>query len=228
MSDELIRCLILGGGGHARVLIDTIQASAVARIAAVLDPDRSLWGQTLLGVPILGGDERIPELMRQGIRHFVVGLGGVGDNQPRRQLFEQGVAHGLTPLTVRHPSAVCSPKATIGAGSVLYPAAVVNAGAMVGRNVIVNTGAIVEHDCVISDHAHIATGAALGGAVQVGAGAHIGCGATVRQGIAIGEAAVVGAGAVVVRDVAPRTIVVGVPARPTHERSLASVGGRGS
>ena len=226
MSGEPIRCLILGGGGHARVLIDAIQAGAAVTISGVLDADRSLWGQTLLGVPILGGDTLIPELMRQGIRHFAVGLGGVGDNQPRRRLFELGVAHGLIPLTIRHPSAACSPTAAIGAGSVLYPSAVVNAGSALGVNVIVNTGAIIEHDCIVGDHAHVATGAVLGGAVRVGAGAHIGCGATIRQGIAIGEAAVVGAGAVVVRDVLPHTVVVGVPARALRERSLASAGGQ--
>ena len=44
-------------------------------------------------------------------------------------------------------------------------------------------------------------------------GASIGSGATIMCGVTIGERAVVGAGAVVTRDVAPRTTVVGNPAR---------------
>ena len=44
-------------------------------------------------------------------------------------------------------------------------------------------------------------------------GARVGGGATLLPGIEIGEEAFVGAGAVVTRDVPPRTLVVGSPAR---------------
>lgn len=171
----------------------------------------------MLGVPIPGGDELLPGLVRKGVTCFVVGVGAVGNNQPRRQLFELGLAHGLTPLTVQHPSAIRSEWARVGAGSVLFPAAVVNAGATVGANVIINSGAIVEHDCIIGDHAHIASGARLASTVRVGVGAHVGAGATVLQCRSIGDDAVVGAGAVVVKDVPPRSVVVGVPARVVRQ-----------
>jgi len=211
---QRIYCVVLGGGGHARVLIDSLQFQQNVELYAVLDSDRSLWGKMLLEVPILGGDEMLPEVKRQGVTHFVVGLGGTGNNQPRRKLFESAVALGLIPLTVVHPSAVCSRRARLGEGCVLYPAVVVNAGATLGINVIVNTGAIVEHDCVVGDHVHVATGARLAGTVKIGALAHIGAGATVVHCISIGEGAVVGAGATVVKDVPPHIVVAGVPARP--------------
>ncbi len=211
-ADKTDLCVVLGGGGHASVLIESLKASSIG-VYAVLDKDSSLWGCDLMGVPILGGDDLLPQLVREGVTRFVVGVGAIGDNRIRRQLFESGVAHGLRPLTVYHPSAICSVSAQVGAGSVLCPAAVVNARAVLGVNVIVNTGAIVEHDCVIGDHVHIATGASLSGTVRVGNGAHIGAGSTVRQCISIGEGATLGAGAVVVKDVEPWTVVVGVPAR---------------
>lgn len=213
-AGSAILCVILGGGGHARVLIDSLLSSGAATPVAALDRDRSLWGNRILGIPVTGSDDLIPEVVRQGVTHFVVGVGAVGDNEPRRRLFDLGRFHSLTALTVQHPSAVCSRWAKVGAGSVLFPLAIVNAGSIVGDNVIVNSGAIVEHDCEIGDHVHVATGARLTSATRVGTGAHIGAGATIRQGISIGEWAVVGAGAVVVADVPPRTTVVGVPARP--------------
>ncbi len=213
------RCLILGAGGHARVLIDALQASGMATPVALLDADRSLWGTTLLGVPVVGGDDRLSTLTKDGITHFLVGLGSVGDCRPRRRLYELGLAHGLRPLrALVHPSAVCSRWATVGEGTVVYPASVINAGAVIGVNGIINTGAIVEHDCTIGDHAHVATGATLCGGVQVGAGAHIGAGATVRQGLMIGDEAIVGAGAVVVSHVAAGLVVAGVPARRVLRR----------
>ena len=212
------RCVILGGGGHARVLIDCLQTSGVAEPYAILDSDPSKKGKELLGIPILGGDDLLPQLAGRGVTHFVVGLGSTGDNRPRQHLFERGLSHHLEPLTVIHPSAVCSKEAKIGRGSQLFPRSVVNAGSEVGENVIVNSGAIVEHDCLIGDHTHIATGAQLASAVRVGKGAHIGIGASVKQGVTIGEGAVVGAGAVVVKDVLPHVVVIGVPAHPQSER----------
>lgn len=210
------RCVILGGGGHARLIIDCLKESGAAVPMAVLDSDRALWGKDLLGVPVKGGDDLLAAMAKTKGLRFVVGLGGVGDNGPRARLFALGLSRGLKPLTVIHPSAVLSRSAVVGEGSVLAPGAIVNAAAVLGRNVIVNSGAIVEHDCVVRDHAHVATGAVLASTVRVGAGAHIGAGAVVRQGLTIGEDAVVAAGAAVVKDVAPRSVVGGVPARPLN------------
>jgi phosphonate metabolism protein (transferase hexapeptide repeat family) len=57
-----------------------------------------------------------------------------------------------------------------------------------------------------------------GNRVTIGHDVWIGHGATILPGVSIGNGAVVGAGAVVSRDVAPYTIVGGVPARPIRER----------
>jgi sugar O-acyltransferase (sialic acid O-acetyltransferase NeuD family) len=216
------RCIILGAGGHARVLIDCMRGSGVVQIHGILDPDEERWGQTMYEVPILGGDELIAQIAGEGVKYFTVGLGSTGSSEARQRLFSLGQSQGLLPLTVIHPACIYSGSATIGPGSQLLAGSIVNAGAVIGKNVIINTGAIVEHDCRVEDHAHIATGARLAGTVHVGAGAHIGVGAAVRQGITIGESAVVGAGAAVVKDVPPWTVVVGVPARVL--RSVQRIG----
>jgi sugar O-acyltransferase (sialic acid O-acetyltransferase NeuD family) len=206
-------CVILGGGGHAQVLLDCIQASGMAKPLAILDTDQSRWGQTLLGVSIMGGDDLLPELKQRGVKYFVVGLGSTGDNAPRKRLFELGLGNDLYPMTVVHPSAFCSTWAKVAGGAQLLPGSIVNAGATLGANVIVNSGAIVEHDCCVSDHSHVGPGARLGANVHVKEKAHIGLGACVRQGLCIGQNSIVGVGAVVVNDVPDDVVVVGVPAR---------------
>jgi UDP-perosamine 4-acetyltransferase len=207
-------CVILGGGGHARALLDILRSNSAATPFAVLEAEPARWGQEVHGVPVLGGDDLLAALVADGrVNCFVVGLGGVGDNRPRQRLFELGLAAGLTPLTLIHPRAICSPWSVIGEGSQLLPGCIINTDAHIGRNVVVNCGAVVEHDCEIGDHVHIATGAMLAGHVQVGAGSHIGVGAAVRQSLRIGRSAVVGAGAAVVQDVPDHVVVVGVPAR---------------
>lgn len=206
-------CVILGGGGHAGTLIDIIQITGIAELHAVLDRDSSRWGQDLLGVPILGDDELLPEMVNEGITHFAVGIGSTGNNRPRERLYQLGCSHKLKPLTIVHPSVFCSKQAAIGTGCQLLPGSIINAHATLGRNVIVNSGAIVEHDCVIGDHVHIASGAVLASTIRAARLAHIGPGATIKQLISIGESAVVGAGAVVVHDVPDHVVVGGVPAR---------------
>jgi len=212
-------CVILGGGGHARVLIDCIQMIGRIKLVGILEHDRTRWGQELMNIPILGGDDLLAEISARGVNCFVVGVGGTGNNQPRQRLYDMGLANHLKPLTIVHPAAVCSRWAKVGAGSQLLPGSIINAGAVIGMNVIVNSGAIVEHDCVVGNHVHIATGAKLASTVRVGDGAHIGAGATVRQCLTIGERAIIGAGAVVVKDVVADTVVAGVPARPLRREN---------
>ena len=212
-----IKVVGLGAGGHAKVVIEILRSHKSYELIGLLDPKPQLQGRSVLGVPVLGGDDLLAVLKRDGVCHFFVGLGSIGDTRPRQRLFELAMKYGMKPVDAIHSQAIISPSAVLGEGVTIMAVAVINACAHLGVNVIVNTGAIVEHDCVIGDHVHIATSAQLASTVQVGAGVHIGAGATVRQCITIGEGAIVGAGAVVIKDVPLHTVVVGVPACPLHE-----------
>jgi sugar O-acyltransferase (sialic acid O-acetyltransferase NeuD family) len=215
---EEIRCVVLGGGGHGAVIIDILIASKAVVPIAVVDRDSALWGTTVLDVPVIGGDEKLADLAENGATSFVIGVGSTGKATPRQRLFKLALKAGLQAQTLCHPTAFVSKLAQLGQGAVVAAMAAVNTRATVGANVIINTGAIVEHDCVLGDHVHIATGAKLAGGVVVGDSAHIGAGAIVKEGIYIGADAIVGAGAVVIRDVAPKTTVVGVPAALLKKR----------
>jgi sugar O-acyltransferase (sialic acid O-acetyltransferase NeuD family) len=206
------RVLILGGGGHAKGLIEILRLLEPHDELAIADPRLEL-GDTVLGVSVIGGDDILAAAIARGYMAFAVGVGGVGDNRPRARLFDQGIAAGLMPLTVVHPSAMISPSAQLGPGAQCMPGAIIGANAVLGANVIINSGAIVEHDCQVDDHAHIATGAILAGAVHVEAFSHIGAGAIVRQGLSIGAAALVAAGAIVTKPVLAGTTVRGVAAQ---------------
>src|SRR5439155_15237390 len=169
-----MRAIGIGAGGHAKVLLEALQLRGEVEVVGLLDSDHRLHGTTILGVRVLGGDEMLDKIHRDGVDHAFIGLGGTGDNEPRKRVFEVARKSGFQLLNVIHPSAVLSPNASLGVGSSLCPASVVGAGAKIGDDVIVNSGAVVEHDCVVGDHAHIASGAVLAGGVIVGEGAHVG------------------------------------------------------
>jgi UDP-perosamine 4-acetyltransferase len=204
-------CVVLGGGGHAKGVVDILLREGKVRPVAVTDSRRKKGG--VLGVPIVGDDGALPGLRKKGTRAFIVGVAGVPDNRPRAAVFRKGVVAGLTPVTAIHPSASVARSASLGPGTVVMAQAAINPDSVIGDNVIVNTRAVVEHDVRIADHAHVCPGAVLCGGVVVGEGAFVGAGAVVIQGVRIGAWAVVGAGATVIRDVPDGGCVVGVPAR---------------
>jgi UDP-perosamine 4-acetyltransferase len=210
LSDALSgrHVLIIGAGGHAKVLIEAVRAAGgeVAGLVAPAPP-----GTRVLGAAILGDDDVLERLRAGGLRDAAL---GIGDNRVRLALAARLEALGFVLPAIVHPAAYLAPSAVLGPGAVVLQRAAVGTDVAVGRAVIVNSGAIVEHDGRLDAAAHVAPGCALAGRVRVGARALIGVGSAVRPGIMIGADAVVGAGSAVVADVADGAVVAGCPARP--------------
>lgn len=209
--------IVWGAGGHGRVVADAAQAAGWT-VLGFADRDPALVGQARPGQPaVLFTEAELRVGLTTG-KGLPAGLStvalGVGGNAARRQALSWIPARYLRPVI--HPSAVVSPVAEIGPGTVVFATAVVNAGARIGAGVIVNTAAVIEHDVVVEDGAHLSPGAILAGGAVIGAGAWVGAGAIVIPGCRVGRASVVGAGAVVLRDVPDSITVVGNPARPLN------------
>lgn len=194
--------VVVGAGGHAKVVVATLRASGVA-VVGVLDDDPAAG--PVLGAPRLGPTA---DVSRIGLPAVLA----VGDNAARRRLAE---AHpGVDWTATVHPAAVVHESARVGAGAVVVAGAVVQPDAVLGRHAIVNTGASVDHDAVVGDFAHVGPGARLAGGVRLGEGAFVGTAAACVPGVRVGAWATVGAGAVVVASLPDRVVAVGVPARP--------------
>ncbi|MNW44198.1 putative acetyltransferase EpsM [compost metagenome] len=201
------KVVVIGGGGHAKVVIDILQSADTYEIVGFTD--NSDQQSCLCGVPYLGNDTVLPELLNKGVSSFIVGL---GDNKIRKILFEKIRTAGFMPVNAISPFAHISPHAKIGQGVAVMAGAVVNPCVIIKDNVIVNTLSGIDHDCVIESHAHIAPGTSLTGCVSVGEGAFVGAGSKIVPGIKIGEWSIIGAGAVVISDILPEITVAGVPA----------------
>lgn len=200
---------VLGGGGHARAVLDALLASDV-KVAGVLDPSLSTQHR-VLGVPVMGGDSFLDELDPKSFL-LVNGLGANPRVEPRKEIYESMKRRGFTFAPVRHPFAVVGRQGVLGEGSQLLAGSVLQPLVQLGENAVVNTGASIDHDCVIGANAFISPGAVLCGGVTVGESAFIGAGATVLAGVAIGANAIVGAGGVVTRAVEAGWTVAGNPA----------------
>lgn len=205
--------IVIGGGGHARVVAETnilLGRNVVGHVALNDAKDERLGRY-------LGADDVLLELLEEKYQ-FVCGMGGVTS----AALMAREKACAQVPLgrfqAVLHPSAQVSVSADIERGAFVGPLAIVGPNAHVGPHVLVNSGAIIEHDCVVGDNTHCATGARLAGTVKIGKNCLIGAGTVIRQNVTVGDRVVIGAGSVVLNDVQSRVTVVGNPARRLDER----------
>lgn len=206
-----MRVIVIGAGGHARVVLDILDHLPGVEVFGLVDDDPARRDSLVHGRPVIGDSGILCRLAGEGVDAAVV---AVGDNQRRERLCGLARASGIPLLDAAcHFSAVVSRHASLGAGTVVMPNAVVNAGARVGTGAVINTAAVVEHDCEVGDFSHIAPGARLGGAVRVGRGALVGIGATALPGVRIGDGATVGAATLVRGDIPAGAVACGVPAR---------------
>lgn len=195
--------LLLGAGGHGKVVLDALLAAGVPRAAVdVSDENAAAHGAEFLGAPVCA-------LGESAARRFHV---SVGVAAARERIHLRLEAAGLAPLTVRHPAACVSPLASLAGGCFVAAHAVVGPAARLGPSVIVNHGAVVDHDCVVGAFCHIAPNATLAGNVTIGRRVLVGAGANLLPGVRVGDDAIIGAGAVVRADVPAGGTWAGVPA----------------
>jgi sugar O-acyltransferase (sialic acid O-acetyltransferase NeuD family) len=202
--------MIVGYGGHGRVVADIARASGVP-VGGILDDDPAAAGAGLrIGGPIRS------EIPRHIATHcYVVAIGATAT---RREFAEMILAAGGELATLIHPTAIIAPDVAIGVGTVIMAGVIVNTGTRIGRFVVVNTGAILDHDNTVEDNVHISPGCSLAGTVTCRRDVFIGTGASIIPHVVIGEGAIVAAGATVTKPVRPYTLVAGCPA--TERKSL--------
>ncbi|MBP2099170.1 2,3,4,5-tetrahydropyridine-2,6-dicarboxylate N-acetyltransferase [Enterococcus rivorum] len=119
------------------------------------------------------------------------------------------------------PGAIIRDQVEIGDNAVIMMGAVINIGAVIGAGTMVDMGVILGGRATVGKNCHIGAGTVLAGVIEppsaepvvIEDNVMIGANAVVLEGVRVGEGAVVAAGAIVVNDVAPYTVVAGVPAK---------------
>jgi len=198
------RAIIFGAGGHARV------------VASLLGTDvEVLYATSDGGEGLLRIDDVLSRIDDYQRDTFYV---AIGDNDVRERLYDQLRALDVTPGTCVAPGAFVARNAHLGHGVVICPGAVVGAHAELGDNVIVNTLSSVDHDCQVGDHGQLTAGVTFGGTTRAGPRTFFGIKCATVPGVTIGEGAVIMAGSLVTRDVPPRVVAGGYPAKVIRRR----------
>lgn len=200
--------IIIGNGGHARVLVDTL-----------LLHNRKIIGYTApreeensYNLSYIGKDQEILNYSPKEVE-LVNAIGSISNTSLREKLFKEFKSQGYFYSSIIHPSAIIASTVELGEGVQILAGTVIQPFAKIDDNTIINTSATVEHDCKISRHCHIAPGSILSGSINIGEGTHIGTGATIIQNIRIGKNVLIGAGSLVLRDVLDNKVFYGTPAK---------------
>ena len=202
MSKDVI---IIGAGGHAKVIADIIYESGDNLIGFLDDNLANKGKEIYLGKKVIGTTKDI-EIYNKN--YFII---GIGNNSIRKKINNE---NNLKLYTAIHPSAIIAEDVKIGTGSVIMAGVVINPGTVIGKNCIINTCSSLDHDNLLEDYVHIAPGAHLAGTVTIKEGTWICTGAIVKNNITIGKNNIIGAGGVVIKDIIEENgTYIGVPAR---------------
>ena len=197
--------IIIGAGGHGRVIADIAQKLGVYNTIAFLDDGEV---KESMGLPIIGKTTDIEKYVKTA-DVFVA----IGNSQVRGDFIERLLSLGTNIPTLIHPSAVIGACVDIGVGTAVMAGAVINPCSKLGKGVILNTCSSIDHDCIIGDYCHIAVGVHVAGTVNLGEKVWLGAGATIRNNVSICADCIIGAGAVVVKDITESGTYIGVPAK---------------
>ena len=202
------KIVLIGGGGHCRSVLDTLIRTGQFSDIVITDHDAAP-GTTVYGYPVAGGDERLPELFREGFTLACITVGSIKNTAKRRELYRMAQQYGFEFPAVTDPSAVVAPSASVGKGVYIGRRAVVNADACIGDFAIINTGAVIEHGCRIGAFTHAAVCSVVCGGADIGADVLIGANATIIQDVTVGRQSIAGAGSTVLADVPEHSVITG-------------------
>ncbi|HVJ50744.1 acetyltransferase [Desulfitobacterium sp.] len=204
--------VLVGAGGHALSVIDSLQAKDEYEIVGITDMIKVV-GEKVLDYEVIGNDTLLKPIFECGVPFAFITVGSIGDTSLRKNLFDRLKDIGFTLPTIVDPTARIGRNVHLGEGVYIGKNTVINPHSEIGDMTIINTGAIIEHGCHIKEFSHVGSGAVICGDVKIGAHTHIGANATVIQGLSIGKNSIIGAGSVVVHDLPQQVIAYGNPCK---------------
>lgn len=198
--------IIIGGGGHAKMCIDIINKIKDFNIVGIIDHESKV-GQSVLDVSIIGTDQDLKRLFKEGVKSAVVGFGALNNPKSRSEKYLQLKKIGYDIPNLIHPSAIIENSVSMGEGNQVMSGAIIGSGANIADNCIINSGSIISHDSVLKDNVHITPGGTLAGSVHIGENTIIGMNANIFIGVKIGKDVVISNGLNIINDISDDNII---------------------
>ncbi len=151
------RIVIIGSGGHGKVVFDAIKAQQKYDIVGFVDHAVIVDTIVIDNYKVIAQQNDI-DLILKNADFFIV---AIGNNIMREQVYNLFKSL-LKPATIIHPSSIIGSNVRIEEGVVILANSVLNANSNIRENSIVNAGVIVDHDCEICNSVHLSIGTIVG------------------------------------------------------------------
>lgn len=213
------RIIIIGAGGHAKVVIDIILHEKKYQLFGLIDNNFPL-DHEVLGFKVLGSDDELSSIIEKN--HICGGVIAVGDNYRRYEIFKniKKINQEFQFINCIHPKSNIGIDVKIGEGNVVMAGVTVNSSTTIGDHCILNTNCSIDHDNNISSFTSIAPNAVCGGNVTINQYSAVGIGATILHNITVGTNCIVGANSLVNKDADSNSVYYGVPAQFIREHQF--------
>lgn len=206
------KLILIGNGGHAKSVIDSILSRGDFDVAGIIDKKNGSQN-TYKNIPIIGSDDDLESIFRSGIKYAFIAIGSIKSTDLRRRI-DNNLRHiGFEIPYIVDEKANVSSSATIDSGVYIGKNVCVNSDVSIGRCSILNTGSIIEHDVTIGDFTHVAPGSVIGGGVVIGSDSLIGLGSKIKHGVKIGDKNIIGMGSVVLDNTPNDVVAFGSPCK---------------
>lgn len=208
------KVIMLGAGGFAREVLDLIDivnqqtAHKILPIGFVYDGAKGDKGKMISGIPVLGEISCLQEFNLNEVQL----VAAVGHTVWRRKVVQEAKKVGAKFMNIIHPTATISKRAKIGEGAIMMRYVNIQSGAVIGDFFAADAFVGVGHDVIIGDFVHMSPRASTVGGTVIGNDVFLGIRSTVLQ-VRIGDGAVIGACALVNKDMPPKMIARGIPAK---------------
>lgn len=202
--------LIIGAGNVGGFLSYNIEEFAGNfEVVGFLDDDPAKIGKTLYGNLVLGP---VSDITKYKDKKMAVVI-GIAYPQIKMKIIARLAAFDFSFPSFVSRNVWLSKKVSIGKGVILYPGVSINYESAIADFVIMNMNCAIGHNCTVSAFSTLAPGVNLAGFTHLEEGVDMGIGASTRQNVRIGQNAVIGGQSMVIRNVPPKTKVIGVPGR---------------
>lgn len=206
-----MKSVIIGAGTYGEVYLAYLQEAGV-EIVGFLDDDPKYIGANLRGFPVLGGIAMLETIKdTHGVESVYCPL---GNNKLRVKFLKMAKEYGLQTPNYIHPSVCISPDVTIGEGVYILLGTCIMPHTVIKDYVMISMNVSLAHHNILDEGVFLSTGCNFGANIHAHKYAYCGIASTIMTGLhELGEECLIGAGAVVIRDVEPKAVMTGVPAK---------------
>lgn len=209
MSREI---LIYGAGGAGQEVVYCLaldkNPGTSWKVGGFIDDTEQLWGKLVNDIPVLGGFEYL--------KNYSGNLAVTIFDYPaiRQELISKIKKNDKIKFPVLiSVASIVFPYAEWGEGCIVNNLNAISCNTKFGDFVLVNSGTGIGHGSIIGSFTTIYSGINISGDVSIGSGCLIGSGVTILPKVTIGDGSIIGAGSLVLKDIPPKVLAAGVPAK---------------